>query len=35
MIRNSVDNFIAALIMIGVMLPPFFIAMYERDGQSA
>ncbi len=33
--RGSVGNSAAVLLMIGVMLPAFFIAMYERDGQPA
>ena len=33
--REAVGNSTAVLVMIGVMLPAFFIAMYERDGQPA
>ena len=35
MAREAVGNSTAVLVMIGVMLPAFFIAMYERDGQPA
>jgi hypothetical protein len=33
--RGAIGNSAAALLMIGVMLPLFFLAMYERDGQPA
>lgn len=33
--RGSIGNSAAALIMIGLMMPFFFFAMYERDGQPA
>ncbi|GHV08320.1 hypothetical protein FACS1894217_10570 [Clostridia bacterium] len=33
--RGAVGNSAAALLMIGVMLPLFFIGIYERDGQPA
>jgi hypothetical protein len=33
--RGTIGNSAAALLMIGVMLPLFFIAMYEKDGQCA
>jgi hypothetical protein len=33
--RGAVGNSTAVLVMIGVMLPAFFIAMYEKDGQPA
>lgn len=33
--RKAVGNSAAALIMIGLMMPFFFFAMYERDGQPA
>ena len=33
--RGFVGNSIAVLLMIGFMLPAFFMAMYERDGQPA
>jgi hypothetical protein len=33
--RGILGNSGAALLMIGVMLPLFFIAMYEKDGQPA
>jgi hypothetical protein len=33
--RGVLGNSGAALLMIGVMLPLFFIAMYEKDGQPA
>ena len=33
--RGAIGNSPAVLFMIGVMLPAFFIAMYERDGQPA
>ena len=33
--RGGVGNSPAVLLMIGVMLPLFFLAMYERDGQPA
>jgi hypothetical protein len=33
--RGTIGNTAAALLMIGLMLPPFFIAMYEKDGQPA
>ena len=33
--RGIVGNSPAVLLMIGVMLPAFFMAMYERDGQPA
>jgi hypothetical protein len=35
MARDALGNSTAVLVMIGVMLPAFFIAMYERDGQPA
>jgi hypothetical protein len=31
--RGAIGNSAAALLMIGVMLPLFFLAMYEKDGQ--
>ncbi|VYU47118.1 PrgI family protein [uncultured Clostridium sp.] len=31
--RGTIGNSAAALIMIGLMMPFFFFAMYERDGQ--
>jgi hypothetical protein len=33
--RGVIGNSAAALLMIGVMLPFFFLAMYEKDGQPA
>jgi hypothetical protein len=33
--RGTIGNSAAALLMIGVMLPLFFLAMYENDGQPA
>ena len=33
--RTTLGNTGAALLMIGLMLPFFFIAMYEKDGQPA
>ena len=33
--RGTIGNSAAALLMIGLMLPMFFLAMYEKDGQSA
>ena len=33
--RGAIGNNGAALLMIGLMLPFFFIAMYEKDGQPA
>lgn len=33
--RGVIGNSPAVLLMIAVMLPAFFIAMYERDGQPA
>jgi len=33
--RGALGNTGAALLMIGIMLPPFFLAMYEKDGQPA
>jgi len=33
--RSAIGNSAAALLMIGIMLPLFFLAMYERDGQPA
>ncbi len=33
--RGVLGNSGAAMLMIGVMLPLFFVAMYERDGQAA
>jgi len=33
--RGTIGNTGAALLMIGLMLPPFFLAMYEKDGQPA
>jgi hypothetical protein len=33
--RGVIGNSAAALLMIGVMLPLFFLAMYEKDGRSA
>ena len=33
--RNTIGNSGAALLMIGLMLPLFFLAMYEKDGQPA
>ena len=33
--RGAIGNSPAVLLMIGVMLPAFFMAMYERDGQPA
>lgn len=33
--RSVIGNSAAALLMIGLMMPFFFFAMYERDGQPA
>jgi hypothetical protein len=33
--RGAIGNSAAILIMMGLMLPFFFLAMYERDGQPA
>ena len=33
--RGAVGNSAAVLVMIALMLPFFFLAMYERDGQTA
>jgi len=33
--RGAIGNSAAALLMIGIMLPFFFLAMYEKDGQPA
>ena len=33
--RGTIGNSAAALVMIGLMMPFFFFAMYERDGQPA
>jgi hypothetical protein len=33
--RGAIGNSAAMLLMIGLMLPAFFMAMYERDGQPA
>jgi len=33
--RGAIGNSAAVLIMMGLMLPLFFLAMYERDGQPA
>jgi hypothetical protein len=33
--RNAIGNSAAAILMIGLMLPFFFLAMYEKDGQPA
>ena len=33
--RSAIGNTAALLLMIGLMLPAFFIAMYEKDGQPA
>jgi hypothetical protein len=33
--RGAIGNTVAALLMIGIMLPPFFLGMYEKDGQPA
>jgi hypothetical protein len=33
--RGAIGGSAAAIIMIGLMLPFFFLAMYERDGQPA
>ena len=33
--RGAIGNSAAALLMIGVMMPFFFFAMYERNGQPA
>lgn len=33
--RGPIGNSAAALLMIGLMMPFFFFAMYERDGQPA
>jgi hypothetical protein len=34
-LRDGLGNTFAALLMIAVMLPFFFLAMYEKDGQTA
>ena len=33
--RGAIGNSAAALLMIGLMMPFFFFAMYEKDGQAA
>jgi hypothetical protein len=33
--RSAIGNSAAMLLMIGLMLPAFFMAMYEKDGQPA
>lgn len=33
--RGAIGNSAALLLMIGLMLPAFFMAMYEKDGQPA
>jgi hypothetical protein len=33
--RGALGNTGAVFLMIGLMLPPFFLAMYEKDGQPA
>jgi len=33
--RGAIGNSAAALLMMGLMLPLFFLAMYEKDGQPA
>ena len=33
--RGAVGNSVAVILMIGLMLPFFFLAMYEKDGQPA
>ncbi|MCL2402241.1 MAG: PrgI family protein [Oscillospiraceae bacterium] len=33
--RGTIGDTAAALLMIGLMLPLFFVAMYEKDGQPA
>jgi hypothetical protein len=33
--REALGNSTAVLLMMGLMLPAFFIAMYEKDGQPA
>jgi hypothetical protein len=33
--RGAVGNSVAVILMIGLMLPFFLLAMFERDGQSA
>ena len=33
--RGPIGNSVAMLLMIGLMLPAFFMAMYEKDGQPA
>ena len=33
--RSAVGNSVAVILMIGLMLPFFFLAMYEKDGQPA
>jgi hypothetical protein len=33
--RGAIGNTGAALLMIGLMLPPFFLGVYEKDGQPA
>lgn len=33
--RNTIGNSAAVLVMMGLMMPFFFFAMYERDGQPA
>jgi hypothetical protein len=34
-LRGGLGNTFAALLMIAIMLPFFFLAMYEKDGQTA
>jgi hypothetical protein len=33
--RGTIGNSVAVILMIGLMLPFFFLAMYEKDGQPA
>ena len=33
--KGAIGNSVAVILMIGLMLPFFFLAMYERDGQPA
>jgi len=33
--RGAIGNSVAVILMIGLMLPCFFLAMYEKDGQPA
>lgn len=33
--RNAIGNSAASLLMVGLMMPFFFFAMYEKDGQPA